>query len=202
MFVNGYSRIASRELAGAIVAGANSPARREILSTEARVLNVGGEWAVSTWRGHVRDLVKRGTPTAIGLRTVPSERQLTDGEWSRVVGDLVRQVGPAKRSWALVRITSTSVALLTDAPIDMTVAREYARAATTRYHLGARARPTVAEPDTGPAAADPARQPPAGIAQLSFAAPTTAAPQTAAPSAGPTAPQPLSTPPASRAPTR
>jgi hypothetical protein len=191
MLVNSYDPQSSRKLAASIVAGAGSPLRSGS-PADARVVNVGGGWHLSTWREDLRRLTNRGAVTALAMRTLSNERQLSDQDWARVTRGMADQGGLADRPWAAVRTSATTVALLTDAshgPLRVDAARTFARAVTTRYRLGAQAAPrgaadgSIAATNAG-AVLVTQSPPPSSVAQLSFAEPA-AAPATGAVAAAP-----------------
>ncbi|GAA0903060.1 hypothetical protein GCM10009558_001500 [Virgisporangium aurantiacum] len=129
MLVNLYDNRSARLLAQAGGANATGPRSRST-SSRARVIDVGGGWNLRSWRSSVRLLADRGTVTALAVRTLPTQRHLTDAEWEQISRRLARQAGLGKRPWLAVRTSSTTVALLTDStagPPKIDAARDFIR---------------------------------------------------------------------------
>lgn len=112
MLVNLYDNRSARLLAQAAVANATGPRSRS--SSRARVIDVGGGWNLRSWRSSLRLLADRGTVTALAVRTLPSQRHLTDAEWEQIARRLARQAGLGKRPWLAVRTSPTTVAVISD----------------------------------------------------------------------------------------
>ncbi|MFK3984486.1 hypothetical protein ACI2K4_29445 [Micromonospora sp. NPDC050397] len=181
MLVNTYDPQSSRRLAASIAVGAAGRAVPTAQSGSTQVVDVGGGWHPNNWREDVRRLANRGRVTALALRTEPSERYLSNYDWSRITRGMVDHLGLADRPWVAVRTSPNTLTLLTDAangPLQTDSARAFVRTA-------AGPRPTVGEaqlagePGATAPGADTAQNakapaPPRSLAQLSFAAPPTA----------------------------
>ncbi|GGM88127.1 hypothetical protein ACFFX1_34265 [Dactylosporangium sucinum] len=188
MLVHLYSQNASRNLAASVVAAARVPHQAGVKPDDALLIGTGGGWELGNWREELRQLTARNAVNAFAVRTLPTERRLTDAEWATVARGLADQIGRADDPLAVVRTTPTSTVLFVEAS-NRSLHRDRALAfvgdVTVRLQRGE----TVAMAVRAAGSPDVAQASPGDVAGLSFAEPAgaspTAAPQPAAVPAGP-----------------
>ncbi|WP_238005865.1 hypothetical protein KZZ52_41660 [Dactylosporangium sp. AC04546] len=183
MLVHLYSQNASRNLAASVVAAARVPHQAGARPDDALLIGIGGGWELGNWREELRQLAARNAVNAFAVRTLPTERRLTDAEWTTVARGLADQIGRADDPLAVVWTTPTSSVLFVEAS-NRSLHRDRALAFVGDVTIRLQRGETVAMAVRAAGSHGIAQASPGDVTALNFAEPANASP-TAAPQPAP-----------------